>query len=467
MKIFNINNVKYAAELEWKSLHKSEFKKNFDAEQETFRTNNNLDTKTVIFGAVFPANDKQLIGLTGDKDLKGSIALARVILDLELEGEYESYIYIDKLEEDEFWACIINDGEIVAVGDFVGTSDEVISHIQMFLSENGADHFALCFPEEHQDLFGYEFSLEIQNVPSLEEILDSSNKPVKAYSDARIKSLKKLSPVTLGCVALVLAAGGLMFHVVTTSNQGVIIDDIEWEVPKIEPQKPKVDRTQQIELLLEKAYQEEVHWLKQDFMKQDPSKVLDALIKLDHEVPDYIGGWRVTSIAYDGSRNNNAVINLKREAFGTPVTLENSISNAEIGFTNGGQNAHLIVDIDNISRSGNIQNIIGFLEVENSSYGQKEFMHDAHLSGVAWSVDAQESTERPVEISGISDRGLSKQRQLKLNLEAVTLSDNGIESLRRSGLILDNAKTFLLNKINISRLENQAWILEGTIHEKQ
>lgn len=467
MSIFEVNNIKYAVGLAWHSVDKA----SLNAEiQQKIKDLSSDKSKNGLWGVILAESDtEQQYATTENKEHEKTIAGACVLADYQGEGElwFVDCVSGDPTKEDAtFWLCSVADGVITndKVGDRHSIKQE-IAHLAQYFEEEGQVR-ELTVPVELEDEFAFEMGMAVALNTSFSEILGEISKPEKAFSEYRIKNLKKASPVALIFGGVVIVIGAFFGYHFLTANDEIVVDDVEWERPEIIPDTPVNPKDKEAEILAA-AYSEEVTWLHQDFMNKDSSKILSKVIKVDQMLPDYIGGWRVTNVGFSDENATVVTVNLTREAFGTPVTLEKSISNyKQMIFAKGGQTAILTLNIGNIRRDGEIGDIINYITEGADRYGEKSIMHDAHFAGLGWRVEAAEETERPAEIAGIADKKKAKMRTLVMKKDALTISDEGTDTLMRSGLILSKAKTLLINRINISRENKQSWRLEGTIYDK-
>ncbi|MGD1524390.1 hypothetical protein [Vibrio owensii] len=468
MSIFEVNNVKYAVGLTWHSANKEDVNAEI---QQKIKSLASDKSKTGLWGVILAESDtEQQYATTDNKEHEKTISGACVLADYQATGElwFVDCVSGDPEKEDaSFWFCSVEDGVITndKIGDRHSIKQEIGQLAQYFADEEQVRE--LTVPVELEDEFAFDMNISVHENISFSDILSEIPKPEKTFSEYRLKSLKKMSPVALGCGVAAAVAVALLGYGFLTASEDVVVDNVQWDSPTIIPDKIENNREEEEKRILEMAYEEEVHWLRQDFMNHDSAKILSRIIEIDRMLPDYVGGWRVTNLGYSDTNSGVISVSLTREAYGTPVTLEKSIKGyKDMIFAKGGQTAILTINIGDIRRDEVVQDIIGYIVKESDTYGEKSIMHDAHFAGLGWRVEAAEETDRPFEIAGIADRKKAKERQLQMKKDVVALSNEGIDTLTRSGLILERANTLLINRINISRESKQSWRLEGTIYDK-
>lgn len=400
--------------------------------------------------------------LSSEKSVNGMISAAAVVADL-----VENIILIEKVDDEKYWICCVNDSEVVPGGDELIDFDLLTDKFHQLQSLIGEEELRVCIHESASDLFSAK-SEAIQFADILEE--NEIKKPLKDFSHYKVKSLKgvPVAGVLFGAFALILGGGAFFM----TQNSGPVIVDIEpIKLPEVQIKKPdpteKVDKKKiptEAELFAD-AKNEEITWMKERFIKEDPHQIINAISDFTYGLPRFFAGWSSSQVVYDSKRPDIITVIWTRNDLGTALSLQNSIKNhIGINFSLDGQSARTTHEITGLQEKTVDEDLIS--SIQNDKYKTAEFMHDVESLNLNWSVELlSQDGPRRQKIVGIKNERDAFQKQLKLLGKYFTVRGGRLNSMYVFNDIFTKSKSSLIDKININLNENN-WTVNGTLYEK-
>lgn len=442
-----INNVDFGFGLVWEDL---------DSNKTKAQIISILDENACKFGVHKKNTSEQQLGYTNDKDLKGALSAAYVLSCIE-----ENITIIEQLDDDNFWVCGVNEGKVISTTDIIVSRSELaqcISDLIGTYTDIELEVELTCSELVAEVLTELDLGLNIVELQSLEDKLQSFDLKKQVQKQARIISQKGVPVLGVALGLVILGAGAVAFSLTSQTNEYVEMEN-EWVTP--EPSRPTLHIKSQEEIIAEikaQAYAEEVRWLTEDFINNDPVAVINSFIDLQKRIPMFIGGWEVEKIDYERAKGNFLSVHLNRGAIGTPVTLKDSLKTYRgVVITDGGNKAIVTFNMHDIKRHNKIDNVVTF--IAESYYKDNEVIHDAHFMGYKWSVINKDLSQRRTPIAGIPNKDEAALALLKNEARQIRINGSRPYKLANVIQILDKAETTLVDQLTMNRSAGNEWDL--------
>lgn len=399
--------------------------------------------------------------LSSEKATNGLVSAAAALADLS-----ENIILVEKINDEQYWICCINDSEVVPGGDELVGIDSVADKFLELESVVDSDEVRICVHESVADKISSE-SEPLQLFDIFEE--NDINKPLKTFSGYKIKSLKGIPVVGLlfGGFAVVLAGAAFMM----TQSSGPVIVDVEpIKLPEVKIQKPKEkkkeikkEKTQAELFALAKV--EEEGWLRDQLMNEDPYQIISAIAEFTYGLPKYFSGWSASQVIYDVKRSDVITVVWTRNDLGTSLTLQNSVQNhIGMSFSLDGQSARTTHEIVGIQERELPKDIVK--SIQDDPYKTAEFMHDTESMSLSWELELlSNDTPRRQKIQGIKGERESMRKQLQLQGKYFTVRGGRLNSIYVFNDVFKKSKSSVIENININLSENN-WTINGKLYEK-
>ncbi len=453
----NISGHDYGFGLKWDDLSSTKSK----VEIQTI-----LDENGCKFGVHKKIDsEKQQLGHTIDKSLSGCFSAAYVVSAILNEDDI---VLIEKLDDDLYWICGILDGQIIGSTDTVVDGKNFIEEVDDLRSMM-IDHeveFKYYSDEDTSDYLMREVGISAIENKTFEDLINDAGDDIKLIlKQAKIKSHKGISPLAIILLCITIFAIGSLFYI-SSSDSRKIDDSLFAKTESIIPLSKVIKSNKDVEKdALESAYAEEIRWLKDEFKKQNPVKLISAVTDKNISLPKYIAGWKIVNLKYNSDSPGMLAVEAERTLFGTPVTLREGLENYDgISLKKGGNTATIYYKLPDLKRDENIGNIISF--IKKHDYKNAEMAHDSHYLGYIWSVDNYDTSVRKEPIKGIKDKKKRLNSQLKTIASSIKISGVGMSQLETSQLVFNKAKTTIIKSIEISRSGAQQWTIKGIIYER-
>lgn len=400
--------------------------------------------------------------LSSEKSANGMVSAAAIVADL-----VENIILIQKISEEKYWVCCVNDSEIVPGGDELIDTELVVDKFHELVSEFTSDDVRFCIDKSiSESLTNKTEDLQFEDI--LEE--NQITKPLKDFSHYKLKSLKGIpaAGALFGVFAIVLAGGAFLF----TQSSGPLIVDVEHiKLPEIKINKPdivKLDLKPKVASqteLLQNAREEEIDWLKEKMIKEDPFQLVNAIGEFTYGLPRFFYGWSAAQVIYNNKDKNTITVVWHRNELGTSLSLQKTIqNNIDISFSLDGSSARTTHAITGLVDRLVEDDIVS--SIKNDEYKTAEFMHDVESLGLNWSVELlSQDISRKEKIKNIKNQQEAVTKQLKLKGKYFTVRGGRINSLYVFNDIFTKSKSSLIEEITINLNENN-WTVNGVLYEK-
>ncbi|EPP20482.1 hypothetical protein L910_1976 [Vibrio fluvialis PG41] len=450
-----INGVEFGFGLVWEDLNSQKTKAQIQSI---------LDVNSCKFGVHKKDKDnpdEQQLGYTNLKELKGTLSAAYVLASISKE-----ITVIEKISEEDFWICGVNEGKIISTTDVVVAQHDLADHIENLkgtYSDIEIPFEITCSEEVAEIISEMGVEVSVEEYESFESKLQEFDLSKSFSKQARITSLKGV-PVLGIVLGFVLVGAGAVAYSLTSPQ--TVIAEAEWTAPVIKEAKISIKSQEDIVREIKAAaYAEEVKWLTEDFRQQDPVEVINSFIDIQRRVPMFIGGWEVQSISYERQKGNLITVELQRGPLGTPVTLRESLLNYHsVHIVDGGNKATISFDMHDIKRSERITDIVSY--IRDHKYKDVEIIHDSHFMGYKWSVVKYDFSLRREPIAGIANPEEAKVALLKNEGKLINIVGNRPYKLAELNNVLERSRTTLIETLTMSRKDDSEWQVQLLTYTK-
>lgn len=399
--------------------------------------------------------------LTKDQKLCGTKSAAAILADLSIDNP--DLIFIDKISDDKVWICTLASQKVLPEdGDVVVEVDDAKDRFEKILALFDEVPVINFSPEiqkiiDFSDIAVPDLELSFSDVLEKKEISHKLKEFQKYTIKKTTATNKNIFYLSLG--AIVLAWYGYQYFEAKQAEEAAYEPE-----PVIIIDAPKVDSQ---EVILQKAKEEEIQWLKSSFNLNNPSSIVRTLLAFDFSLNKDFAGWGVSEIKFDSENPHLVTVMWNNLGNGTPLTFRKYINGPglieqQIAFGLNGQNAIAKFNIINSKR--NISDVINLISTNN--YLHEDYMHD--LLGIKdynWNLIKLKPTIRPIRITGIRNKKISQTRQLHLTEYDFSVSNDGSDSLISFIKLLNNANTFILKSVKFTYTTGFHWELSGVIYE--
>lgn len=401
--------------------------------------------------------------LTEEKSLKGVISGAAALAD-----KYQDLIFIESIE-DSIWICAISNHEVLAGGDRIVSTKDAQEAFDDLLSAFGDDSDDLIIVQS--ELASEKISIDSDESLDFDALITNADveKFSKEFSGYKIDSAKQGSNTILLGIIAAMAVGAAGYHFVGPGFGPNAAPAIVFPEQITAPRdqiivKPAAKESKQT--ILDKAYAQEVSWIRSDFNKSDPVKTIMRLIAFDTVNPRHVAGWSVREIKFDRKRPRSIQVLWKRARIGTPISLRQALTGASAIKVrldgNAAVSVHNVVDkFDN--GYGSDFDIVGF--IRSNGYKHENMMHDLISMNYIWEMSPYVASDRPQPIEGIKNSQKASIRQLNLSAKNIIIGGTSRDDLTAFINILNSAPTFKLKTISINLEAGFQWSIDGELYE--
>lgn len=218
-----------------------------------------------------------------------------------LASMYPSMIAIDRISDDLFWICVTENGRVLPGHDTPASDAEVKRIFAELAADYQIDYMKVIVPGTIADMFG--IPVEYEDVSPLSLLESPGN-----VDATKLKNLAGVSNVTyLGAAIGVLLVGwfGYMKYADHLRQEEIdrqlALESME-EDARIQAENERLARLRDKptdDQLLQRAREEEIHWLQQDFNANPINSVLGNVYKIASHQPGYVKGWRLQGFGFD------------------------------------------------------------------------------------------------------------------------------------------------------------------------
>jgi hypothetical protein len=456
MNTININGVELTLGLMWTRIGGENPRK------EIIEVSNKL---TSPFGVVRKSIDKTHIGLTDEEKANKTFSAAALVAEIATDC-----VLVEKVGDDRYWICCVMGGEVIPGSDEVSNSDRMSSMVEEFSNLPSFDgEKILIYASEdvcHEIGITADYNLSLADI--LEEFGDYKSKLTLAKI-VRLNSKVKSVLIGLGVVAVV--GGGLGVNYWLDMREKAR----ELEAYNLMLAQKAANNTNEVvitvEMILAKAYDEEMVFIDKEFNEQSLHYVLPTYIDLvkSRIRSSNIGGWKIHQAE------------LRLGTTGEPVVTG--------GWENIGdgdyQSLISVIDADFHKISGDGQNAFTNYKfkkndvifdnhyesfIKNAKNIRSELIDELLDLNVIFKLGDREKTLRFERISGLPKGDMrADEKVAHYTAREFSIKGNGLSLIEAVNETLSNEKYshMILNKVltNISSGNDFSWALTGVIYE--
>lgn len=397
------------------------------------------------------------LGVSEDKSAKGAYSAASMVCSNE-----GSVIFIEKLNDNEYWLAATTQNEVLPGGDLIGTGEYIAEKLREWLAEFGgaaSEVRIFCSQAACDDL-----SIEPSEVCSFEEyafanghLFNNSNKVTN------IKVMPK--PASLFMLTVVLVLAGYFFMSSNKSPVSSIVDVLPGETPFQAIERVNLPLGPSEDDLLAAALMEELKWLREDFERYSPSAIISSVSQVAETIPKFKGGWTAVTATYNNKKRKRSVrIEWRKGTIGTTSTLLEGLDIESREFTKGGITAFTYHKLPNKKKRKVGRDVLHY--ISNTKYSMANLMDDFQkINGTKWNIDNSTGSARPVRIEGIKSKTLANERQLKQPFKIFSASHETTASLYSVINELKEADSVIVTGVRLN-LNSKNWKVSGKLYEK-
>lgn len=390
-----------------------------------------------------------------------------------LSSLQESVVFIYEINSTECWVCVIHEGGIVSGGDTVVKKDGFHESYQKILMDLDLDISQFkVYADKNAASFAegiYEAEIDFEEI--IEQV-DFSD--FQSFSKVR-KNVQKYILGGMGLLllgsAIYLASSFKADEVVMKQQPRPSIENMRLKMPDekkrnvgdIVNQKVGPSKSQ----IMEDAYKEELSWLNFDYNLNNDAKLLGEIAKFLRKQNINEGGWVARNYYYDISAPRYHEIVWSKRAYGTALTLRDSLAQKgvdQLQFNENGSRVSSFIALSDTSpeKEKDILNVM-----RESRRDLFHFMHDLDTKNFNWLSELTPQSERPVAIKGINNMAQAKTRQLKLQSRSFRISGRGINEIEKLSILLKDHDRFLIQRLSFDFDQNFNWIIYGVFYENE
>lgn len=399
------------------------------------------------------------VGLS-HKKLGGVVYSAAAVL----ANEYPMLIAIDHISEDLYWICVTENGRVLPGHDTPATDSEIKRIFNELASEYQIDYMKVIVPEEIARRFSIPKPYTDQSPLKLLE-------EVGRIDSTKLKNLAGISNTTyLGAAIGVLLVGffgyskyGDYLHDQEVQRQ-IALEAME-EGARLQAEKDRMERLRQQptdEQLLERARQQEIGWLQEEFNANSMNSVMSAVYTTVEREPTVISGWKLQGMGFDQTDLKSVSSKWERGNAKLSDLSGHYKGKAATAFTPdliSGLVAHPI----KVEGRG-VTDIMNYLKVSSMDYQQ---VADRFIENrLAFKVAIAPESSRRETITGLANKTFEGTPQLMLKKRKFDISGNSQASFVKLMKALEPVHNMLPNNILISRIGGGfSWKFTGTLYE--
>lgn len=381
-----------------------------------------------------------------------------------LASIYPSMIAIDRISDDLFWICVTENGRVLPGHDTPASDSEIKRIFSELAADYQIDYMKVIVPGTIADMFG--IPVEYEDVSPL-SLLEGA----EGVDATKLKNLAGISNTTyLGAAigALLLSWFGYMKYAdylrqVELERQ-LALESME-EDARIQAENERLARMRDKptdEQLLQRAREEEVVWLQNDFNSNPINGVLSSIYRIASQEPGYVKGWKLQGFGFDQLdlraissrwlRGNGKLSDLDAHYQGKgSVAFSADLDAAVVG--------HPMALKDQ-----GIVDILDYIKTYGLDYKQvSDRLIDKRMS---FKVSIVPDVTRKETITGLSNKTLEGTPQLMMRKRKFEITGETKSSYVELMKILEPAHNMLANSILISRVDGGfSWKFTGTLNE--
>ncbi|MCP1674267.1 hypothetical protein J2T57_001369 [Natronocella acetinitrilica] len=403
------------------------------------------------------------LGLSSTSDDAGSHSAAALIADV-----LDDVVVIEPLDDGRYWLCAVLGGEVLPGCDLVVDGGDVDERVSDLFGELGEqlDTAVVCAQAERAAQFG----LQATHSAGVERMLEDLGAAPKRRH--RVAKLTGISVPVVAAAALVVVLGlgyfGYSQWQASLAAETESFNHLELSLPDDsvvgvgEAARRSASAPSQAELL-ERAREQEIEWLANDFQTRDPAAVLGLVESAVAALPREAGGWRMALVEYDVAYPDEIMVLWEKDSrHARASTLRWGIGvDVPLSFALDGSSAssYHAVGAPAFRAVGDVLEHLAGSDFDHVS------LMDA-LDGYAldWTMTEAASSARPAPIEGVQG-DLATRRQLNLarkDFTVVTERDLHRHALSR---VLASADTALLSRVSARLGSSNTWTVYGELYE--
>lgn len=381
-----------------------------------------------------------------------------------LANMYPEMIAIDRISDELFWICVTENGRVLPGHDTPASDSEIKRIFSELASEYQIDYMKVIVPRDIAELFS--IPGDYDDVSPLTLLEQSAN-----VDATKLKNLAGVSNTTyLGAAIGILLVGwfGYMkygdYLREKEMERQLALESME-EDARIQAENERLERLRQQptdDQLLQRAREQEIHWLQSDFNTNPLNAVMGTLYQISDSEPSFVHAWKLQGVAFDSLdlktissrwiRGKGKLSDLDKYYEGrATVAFSSDLEAGVVGHSINLQDQGVADILDYIKTSG-----VDFKVVSDSLIKNR----------LPFKVSIVADLTRKETIVGLTNKTLEGTPQLMLRKRKFEITGTTKTSFVQLMKTLEPVHNMLATSILISRVDGGfSWKFTGILHE--